>query len=87
MVTILKFAVYVQVETESIDRGMVSKVVKEILHPQLLQYLGKASIKSEVMERIALELRSPVSISMLTEVDLINRLVSRESPQAIKVNE
>jgi hypothetical protein len=66
---------------------MVSKVVKEILHPQLLQYLGKASIKSEVMERIALELRSPVSISMLTEVDLINKLVSGASPQASKVNE
>jgi hypothetical protein len=83
----LKFPVYVQVETENVDRGMVSKVVKEILHPQLLQYLGKASIKKAVLDQMTLQLRSPISVSLLTEIDLLNKLVSRESSSTFKVSE
>lgn len=85
MNTILKFPIYVQIETENIDRGRVSKVSKEILYPQLLEYLGKAGIRSKILDTLSKELHSTVSVSLLTELDLINKTISRDVPSTTNV--
>jgi hypothetical protein len=60
--------------------------VKESLYPHLLNYLASAGIKKKVLDELSNQLRSPVSVSMLTEVDLINKSVSKDVPSTIGVS-
>lgn len=87
MNTILKFPVYVSIETDNIDRAKVSKVSKEILYPQLLNYLAKAGVRSSILNTLSKELHSSVSVSLLTEIDLIHKAVSREVPSTTVVKD
>jgi hypothetical protein len=84
MITVLKFPVYVQIETDNIDRAIVSKASKDILYPKLLEYLASASYKKQVLEELSRGIGSPVSVSLLTEIDLISRSVSKEVPSTFK---
>lgn len=86
MITILKFPIYVQIESGNVDRALVSKASKETLYPLLLEYLASARVKSGVLEKVSKEVGSPVSIQLLTEIDLINRTVSREVPSTFKID-
>lgn len=87
MVTILKFPVYIQVHTESLDRANVSKVCRETLYPHLLEYIAKANIRTNVLKNISEQIHGPVDISFLTEVDLIKRSLSNDAPLTIKLIE
>jgi hypothetical protein len=86
MITILKFPVYVQIETGNMDRSRVSSFSKEKLHPLLLQYLASAGIKKTVLDEFSREFGSPVSVTLLTELDLINKWVSNEVPSTYKID-
>jgi hypothetical protein len=85
MVTILKFPVYVKIESGSVDRALVSKVSKEILFPELLDYLSSARVRSSILKILSEALRGPVDVQLLTEFDLINRYVSKEVPSTHNV--
>lgn len=85
MVTILKFPIYIQVESDSTDRSRISQISREILYPHLLEYLASAKIKSKVLGEISREIGNPISVSFLTEIDLIHKAVSREVPLVNKL--
>jgi len=85
MVTILKFPVYVRIETDNVDRGLVSKAARESLYPQLLAYLASAKYRKGILEQLSRVIHSPVDVSLLTELDLIQNTVSKEPPSVTKV--
>lgn len=80
MVTILKFPVYVRIETDNIDRSLVSKVAREKLYPELLEYLASAKYRKGVIESLSRLIHSPVDVSLMTDFDLIQKSVSKEVP-------
>jgi len=85
MVTILKFPIYVRIETDNIDRSLVSRVAREKLYPQLLEYLASAKYKKGVLELLSQLIHSPVDVSLLTDLDLIQNSVSKDVPSATQV--
>lgn len=85
MITILKFPIYVQVESDNIGRDIVSRFSKEILYPELLSFLADAKYKKKILEKLSQNLGGPVSVSLLTEIDLIQKSVSKELPSTHEV--
>lgn len=85
MKTILKFPVYIEIDTDNVDRARVSSLSKEVLYPLLLNYLASARVRKDVLGKMSEELKSPVSVQILTELDLIHTWISKESPSTSKV--
>lgn len=73
MKTVLKFPVYVEVETENLDRGKVSSEARKMLFPHLLEYLASAKYKKSVLEKLSKTLGSPISIQLLTDFEVLRK--------------
>lgn len=72
MKTVLKFPIYVEIETDNVDRKLVSDAANQILYPNLLQYLSTAKYRKEVLDefRKAAQL-TLLDVKLLTEIDLL----------------
>lgn len=80
MVTILKFPVYVEIETGNVDRGVVTRSAQEILLPQLLSYLSSGKYKTSVLAQFSKAIGSPANVTLLTELELLrDRLQPKSS--------
>lgn len=87
MITILRFPVYVQIETGSVDRAMVSKEAKKILYPILLEFLHrKAKYKRQYLDELSKSLGgTPVSVVYLADLEMIHKSVSNEESSSSSV--
>jgi len=80
MVTILKFPVYVEIETGNVDRSLVTRSAQEILLPQLLTYLSSGKYKQSVLASFSRAIGSPANVTLLTELELLrDRLQPKSS--------
>lgn len=77
MKTILKFAVYVEIDTDNVDRANVTRAANTILYPNLIRYLSSAKYKGKILEdfRSAAKVNF-ASVRLLTESDLVKQLDS-----------
>jgi len=78
MITVIKQSVYLSIETDVVDRALVSKATREILYPQLIKFLSDAKFRSEVVKEFNAVVQSPSTIKILTEVDVMNKLSEKE---------
>jgi hypothetical protein len=71
MKTILKFPVYVEIDSDNVDRRMVTEAANRILYPNLLNFLGNAKYRSGVLKefRDAAQITN-ADVKLLTEIDL-----------------
>lgn len=71
MKTIMKFPIYIEIDTDNVDRRTVTEAANRILYPQLLQYLSSAKYRSNVLAefRQAAQVTS-LDVKLLTEIDL-----------------
>lgn len=79
MVTILKFPVYVEIETGNVDRGLVTRSAQKILLPQLLTYLSSGKYKSSILANFSREIGSPANVTLLTELELLRDRIAPKS--------
>jgi len=79
MVTILKFPVYVEIETGNVDRSLVTRSAQEILLPQLLTYLSSGKYKSSVLASFSKAIGSPANVTLLTELELLRDRMAPKS--------
>lgn len=80
MKTILKFPVYVLIESENIDRSLVSKEANRTLLPELITFIREsAEYKNSVRKEFEKSIGSKVTIKWITEVDLVQNTVDKES--------
>lgn len=86
MKTILKFPVYVEIDSENIDRSLVSLRAKEILYPHLLRYLASAKYRKEVLDKLSKLLGSTVDVTVLTEIDVLRKAGLFQEPSSTKVD-
>lgn len=71
MKTILKFPVYVEIDTDNVDRAKVTSAANKILYPQLLSYAGNTSFRRSIMKEFKDAAGVDFAeIKLLTEVDL-----------------
>jgi len=71
MKTVLKLPLYVEVETDNIDRKKVTDNVRSILYPQILSYLAKASFRKNILEKLRTTLSvDNLDVKLLTELEL-----------------
>lgn len=75
MITVIKQPVYLSIETDNVDRALVSKATREILYPQLIKFLSNAKFKLEVMKEFNELVMTPSTVTILTEFDVMNKLV------------
>jgi len=71
MKTVLKFPIYIEIDTDNVDRKVVTDAANQILYPHLLSYLSNAKYRNKVLDqfRDATHLTN-VTIQLLTEIDL-----------------
>lgn len=81
MITILKFPVYVEIDSGNIDRSLVSKKANEILLPNLLKYLSSGKYRSAVVREFSEAIGSPANVTLLTEIDLLRDRLSPSRSQ------
>lgn len=86
MKTILKFPVYVEIDSGNIDRSLVSQRAKEILYPHLLRYLASAKYRKEVLEQLSKLLGCSVDVSVLTEIDVLRKAGMFQEPSSTKID-
>jgi len=71
MKTVLKFPIYVEIESDNVDRKVITDAANQILYPSLLSYLANARYRSKVLmefrEATKVDL---LDIKLLTEIDL-----------------
>jgi len=71
MKTVIKFPIYVEIETDNVDRKVVSDAANQILYPSLIRYLSNAKYRSQILEQFREEAKvSTLDVKLLTEVDL-----------------
>lgn len=74
MITILKYPIYVEIESDNIDRRIITEASNTILHPALIEYLSNAKFRKEVLERFRIEAKvGNLDVKLLTEIDLFKR--------------
>lgn len=78
MITVIKQPVYLSIETEVVDRALVSKATREVLYPRLIEFLSNAKFRSEVIKEFNEIVKSPSTIKILTEVDVMNKLSEKD---------
>lgn len=74
MITVIKQPVYLSIETDNVDRALVSKATREVLYPQLIKFLSNAKFRSEVMREFNEIVKTPSTVKILTEFDVMNKL-------------
>jgi hypothetical protein len=76
MKTIMKFPIYVEVDTDNVDRKLVSDAINQILYPELLQYIGSAGIRRKLLDMIRERAQlTNLDIKFLSEIELVARAV------------
>lgn len=76
MKTILKFPIYVEVDSDNVDRKLVTDAINQILYPELLQYIGSAGIRRKLLDMIRERAQLiNLDIKFLSEIDLVARAV------------
>lgn len=71
MKTIIKFPIYVEIETDNVDRKLVSDAANSVLYPSLLKYLSSAKYRSEILKEFRDVAKvTTLDVKLLTEVDL-----------------
>lgn len=76
MKTILKFPIYVEIDSDNVDRKRVSDAAHEILYPELLKYISSAKVRRDILERMTVNARlTNLDIRFLTEIDLMKNSI------------
>jgi len=71
VVTVIKFPIYVEIESDNVDRKRVSDAANQVLHPNLLNFLSDAKFKKLTIEEFRKAIQCDnVSVKLLTEIDL-----------------
>lgn len=71
MRTVLKLPIYVEIETDNIDRKKVTDNVKSLLYPLIIDYLAKARFRSSILGQLKTKLSvNNLDVKLLTELDL-----------------
>lgn len=78
MKTLLKFPVYIEIDTDNIDRKIVTNAAKEILFPEVSDALSNESFTRATTRRFSKQIGCSAKLQFLTEPKLIN---DRLSPQ------
>lgn len=74
MKTVLKFPLYVEIETDNVDRKRVTDAANQILYPNLLSYLSDAKFRSNVQKQFReVAMVDNAHIKLLTELDLFRK--------------
>lgn len=74
MKTVLKFPLYVEIETDNVDRKRVTDAANQILYPNLLSYLSDAKFRSNVQRQFReVAMVDNAHIKLLTELDLFRK--------------
>jgi hypothetical protein len=82
MITILKFPIYVEIESDNVDRKFVTEAANQVLYPNLLKYLSEAKYKSKVVEECRIRSKSTkLTVNLLTERDLFMERISKKNGQ------
>jgi hypothetical protein len=79
MKTILKFPVYVEIETGNVSRALVTEKATEILLPNLLKYLSTGRYRQEILREFSQSIGSPANVQLLTEIELLRDRLSPSS--------
>lgn len=71
MKTVIKFPIYVEIESDNVDRRQVTEAAKTVLYPSLLKYLSSAKYRSSILKefRDAANVNT-LDVKLLTEIDL-----------------
>jgi len=85
MIVVLKFPVYIEIETDNKDRKLVTDGAREILYPELIRYLADARYQKNVLKQLSKVTGGPVDVKVLTEVDLIRSHVKDNPPSSTDV--
>jgi len=71
MITVIKFPIYVEIESDNVDRKLVTDAANQILYPNLLQYLSDAKYERKTVKEFRESAKcTRVSVKLLTELDL-----------------
>lgn len=71
MITVIKFPIYVEIESDNVDRKLVTDAANQILYPNLLQYLSDAKYERKTVKEFRESAKcTRVSVKILTELDL-----------------
>jgi len=71
MRTVLKFPIYVEIDTDNIDRKIVTDAANQILYPALLGFLGDAKYQRQVLDQFRkATMVTNLTVKLLTEIDL-----------------
>jgi len=71
MKTVIKFPIYVEIETDNVDRKLVSDAANSVLYPSLLKYLSSAKYRSDILKEFREVAKvTTLDVKLLTEVDL-----------------
>jgi len=71
MITVIKFPIYVEIESDNVDRKLVTDAANQILYPNLLKYLSDAKYQRETVSQFRETAKcNNVSVKLLTELDL-----------------
>jgi hypothetical protein len=71
MKTILKFPIYVEIDSDNVDRKLITDAARSVLYPTLIQFVGSASIRRKVLEQFREASGvANLDIKFLTEIDL-----------------
>lgn len=71
MITVIKFPIYVEIESDNVDRKLVTDAANQILYPNLLRYLSDAKYQSKTVKEFRESAKcNSVSVKLLTELDL-----------------
>lgn len=71
MITVIKFPIYVEIESDNVDRKLVTDAANQILYPNLIRYLSDAKYQSRTVKEFRESAKcNNVSVKLLTELDL-----------------
>lgn len=71
MKTILKFPIYVEIDSDNVDRKIITDAAHSVLYPALLKYLSNAKYKSEILKQFREQTKvANLDVKLLTEIDL-----------------
>jgi len=71
MKSVLKFPIYVEIESDNVDRKIITDAANQILYPHLLSYLANARYRNKVLTEFQEATQVDfLEIKLLTEIDL-----------------
>lgn len=71
MKTIMKFPVYIEIDSDNTDRRVITEAANSVLYPNLLKFLGNTQYKRSVLEQFRLAANViNIDVKLLTEIDL-----------------